>query len=525
MLTLSKDAEAPARSYSLFKLVRGSSSRLLSLTLSIAAGFIVMPFTIRTLGPEKYGVWALAGAFVGYYSMLDLGLSAAVFTHMSYALAKGEKREAQRIFSTGLAVFGKIGAVLGFVTLLLAAGVSRYYHGHGPLLATVILIVGIQTSIGFPARVPYGCLNAGTHFDITAWISILTTALRTAGTLVVLTLHGGVIGLAWSTLILTMPGYILAVLAVKWKYPFIKLWKIHKKETDTSRKLIRFGIPVLIGDFADRIRLQTDTITVSWFVGIAAVAHYSIASTLVLYYIDGMLAIIGVITPVLSMQNSRKDFDGLRQSFFAGTRVAICAGGFGAFGMIAWGQAFLQRWMGRSYLDVYPVLVVLVAALLLDVCQSTSVNALSATLNQRYYAVLNISEALANLVLSVALAPRFGMLGVAYGTLIPCFVVRILVQPWVIERRIGIRVVDYLRVSAPTVMRVMACLLLPYLLTRLFLRPTYPSLVTVGLLSTLSFALPVWYFEFHMRGASEIVQRLRKTAGPWQIIRPSPEVD
>ena len=87
--------------YSLKKLARGSSSRVLRMVLLAIIGFFLMPFTIHKLGPEQYGIWVTAMAFLGYYSFLDLGLSGAVFTHMAYALGREDHEEARDIYGAG----------------------------------------------------------------------------------------------------------------------------------------------------------------------------------------------------------------------------------------------------------------------------------------------------------------------------------------------------------------------------------------------------------------------------------------
>jgi O-antigen/teichoic acid export membrane protein len=511
-LTLSTPTVAETKhrkQFSLMKLVRGSGSRVFHLVLMVAISFFLTPFTVHRLGAEQYGIWALAFAFVGYYSVLDLGLSAAVFTHMSYALGRGDEAEGQRIYQTGLSVFGTIGLILATITLILTFSVGHFYHptghtGDGYTMAIVIFLVGMQTAISFPLRVPFGVLNSGSHFDITSGLFILTTILRAGSTFAVLWLHHGVIALALVSFFASLPGNLASLLMVKRKYPYLKVLKVTGGDKLTARKLVNFGFPVLIGQLADRIRLQTDTMTVSFFLGLAAVTHYNIASSLVSYYTDVLVAIIGVLAPLLSVQKSRNDDEGLRRSFFGGTRVAICVAGFIAFGMIAWGHAFVERWMGASFVDAYPVLVILVLAVLLDASQSTAVNALYATMNQKPYAALNMSEAIANLILSIALAKPYGMLGVALGTLIPSVIVRILVQPFVVQKYLGISAWEYLKVSVPTIGRVMLFLLPSWAITHYLLRPDYPSMISVGVLSAITFALPIWYFEFKMRGAEEL---------------------
>ena len=407
--------EAPRRLYSLRKLAIGSSSRVIHLVLLTVIGFALTPYTVHALGSEQYGLWALANAFVGFYSLLDLGLSGAVFTHMSHAIGARDYDAGTRIYSTGLAIFGGLGAILVVITILLAAGVLLTHPGHGWTLAIIVFIVGFQTALSFPMRAPFGVLNAGSHFEVTSAIFIVSAILRAVGTVLVLRAGKGVIGLAIVNLLAWIPGYLAVCLAVHWRYPFIRLRALGKWHPETAHQLFTFGFPVLIGQIADRIRLQTDAMVVSLFFGLSAVAHYNVATTLVMYYMDGVLAITGVLTPVLSMQMSAKDADGMRRSLLVGTRLAICAGGLVAFGLIVWGKPFIARWMGSSFLDAYPVLLILVVAMFFDLWQSTAVNALYATMHQKTYAKINIAEAIANAALSLLLAHRYGMIGIALG--------------------------------------------------------------------------------------------------------------
>lgn len=490
------------------KLIRGSGSRAANLILSTVVGFLLTPFIIRSLGAEQYGMWALAYAIIGYYSLLDLGMSAAVFTHISYALGQKDDGEARSIYSSGLAIFGGSGLALAVVTLVASLVIYKVHESHSVTLSLLILIVGLVAAASFPLRVPYGALNAGSHFDVTSSLGMLGTLLRAGGTVLVLSLHYGVIGLALANAAAMAPVGVLAFVAVKSKYPFLHV--LHARlERVTAKKLIKFGLPVIFGQLADRVRMQTDSITVSFFLGLVVLAHYNIATTLAMNYSEAVMAIIGVLAPVLAMQKSVKDEEGVRKSILAGTRLGICAAGFAVFGIIAWGHAFILRWMGAEYLDAYPVLVVLALAVFFDVSQATSVSALYATMNQHLYAILNGVEATANIVLSVLLARPLGMMGIALGTLIPSFIVRMFIQPILVQRCLGLSVRRYWLVCLPTTGRVLGCLIVPYILARYFLRPTYPVLFSIGIVSAIVFALPIWYFEFRMTGAENVRTKLR----------------
>lgn len=495
--------------YSLKKLARGSGSRVLRMVSMVIIAFFLVPFTIHRLGSEQYGIWATAMAFLGYYSFLDLGLSGAVFTHMAYAFGQNDHEEARNIYGCGIRIFGAVGLILTVATLVLAGGIYFLHYTHGRLLAEVLLILGIGTASSFGMRVPFGTLNAGQHFDITAWVLILSGILRAIGTVVVLDMHHGIVGLAWITLVTALPANVIILWSVHHKYPFLKVFSWPRWRRQTARKLFNFGGPVLIGQIADSLRFQTDTLTVSFFIGLVAVAHYSIGSALVLYYLDAIAAIIGVLVPVLSMQKSVSDDTGFKQSFFSGTRVALASSAFIAFGMIAWSRDFVIRWMGISFVDVYPVIVVLSLAVFLETSQSTSVNALYASLHHKAYAVLNVGEAVCNLVLSILLARPFGMVGVAVGTLIPSIIFRGIIQPIVVERLLHISMRETALLYLRTGTRCGTFLIVPWLITRYFIAPDYPHLLFVGILSGIAYVVPVWWLEFNAIGADRVMAPIR----------------
>lgn len=508
-MALSTSNQGHRKQYSLKKLARGSGSRVLRMVVLAGIGFFIMPFTIHHLGTQEYGIWATALAFLGYYSFLDLGLAGAVFTHIAYAFGRDDHEEARNIYGAGVWIYSGISLLLTLATIVLAAAVYLLHYTHGRELAIVLLILGLSTASSFGMRVPFGTLSAGQHFDITAWVLILTGVLRAIGTVIILEAHHGVVALAWLGVVAAIPANAIVIWNVHHKFPFLKIFSWPRWHSPTARKLFRFGGPVLIGQIADRVRFQTDTLTVSFFVGLAAVTHYSVASTLALYYVDALAAIVGVLGPVLSMQKSVNDDAGFERSYFYGTRVALVTSAFIAFGMIAWSRDFIVRWMGHSFIDIYPVVVILSIAVFLETSQSTSVNALYASLHHKAYAVLNISEAIANLILSLVLVRPYGMIGVAVGTLIPSIVFRGIVQPIVVERILHISsrktALLYLRTGS----RAAAFLVVPWLITYFCIAPNYPHLVLVGALSVIAYAVPMWWLEFNALGADRILAMVR----------------
>lgn len=495
--------------YSLTKLVRGSGLSFLKMMTTAAIGFFIMPFTVHHLGSEQYGIWATAIAFIGYFTFMDLGLSGAVFTHMAYAFGREDHEEARNIYGAGIVIFGGLAVIVAIATIAIAAGVSVLHYNHSRLLSGVVLILGLATASSFGMRVPFGVLNAGQQFDVTAVAIIVSAILRAVGTVIILEMHHGILGLAWLTVFTAMPSNAYIIWQVHRKYPYLRIFSWPKWHMPTVKKLFSFGAPVLVGKIADKLRLQTDTLTVSFFVGLIAVTHYSVGSTLVAYYMDAIAALVWVIMPVLSMQKSVNDHEGFEKSFFAGSRVSLVTSAFVAFGLIAWSKDFIGRWMGHKFIDAYPVVVILSMAVFLETAQFTSINALYASLHQKAYAAINISEAACNLILSILLVRPFGMIGVAVGTLIPSIVFRGIIQPIVVERLLHISIRKSAWVYLKTGSRCAGCLILPLVITHFLIRPDYPRLVLVGALSLIAYAVPMWWVEFDAIGSNRLLGPLR----------------
>jgi O-antigen/teichoic acid export membrane protein len=164
--------------------------------------------------------------------------------------------------------------------------------------------------------------------------------------------------------------------------------------------------------------------------------------------------------------------------------------------------------MGPAFLDAYPVMVILAVAMFFDLVQSTTVNALYATLHQKTYAKINICEAVANFVLSLVLAPRYGMQGIAFGTLIPA-VARMFIQPFVVRHKLNIGVAEYFGALLRTSSKTVVFLIAPMIATVLWLRPTYPAMFLVGGISFVAFVFPMWYFEFDGIGWQRVARIVR----------------
>lgn len=149
-----------------------------------------MPFLIRGLGVERFGVLALAWMVVGYFSVFDLGLGRALTKLVAEKLASGEEEEIPGLVWTALflmLMLGCLGAVVvGLLTpwlVLDALNISadiqpealRSFYVLTFFIPVLIIIAGLR-----------GILEAYQRFGMIAGVSIPSGVYTYLGPLAVL---------------------------------------------------------------------------------------------------------------------------------------------------------------------------------------------------------------------------------------------------------------------------------------------------------------------------------------------------
>jgi O-antigen/teichoic acid export membrane protein len=166
--------------------------------------------------------------------------------------------------------------------------------------------------------------------------------------------------------------------------------------------------------------------------------------------------------------------DGTRIALILVTGVTVCAIGFA--------EPLLLRWMGPTFeAGVVPFYVLAITGIVL-VSQGPLGSILLGTGRHRLVAAVSMGEALANILLSVLLVRRFGMLGVAVGTAVPVFAANLFILLPITCRQFGMTTTAFLRRVLPAP----AAGVLPAALVCVLLRSRYPPTSVPSILAEAS---------------------------------------
>jgi O-antigen/teichoic acid export membrane protein len=305
--------------------------------------------------------------------------------------------------------------------ILLIVAVPRFPKLTPEDVATarvVLAILGARVAIGFPMTVFGAVASARRAFVLNNCVAIVLVIVNAVVTYLVLASGGQLIALvAWTTAV-SMVGYIAYASTARHVFPQLRI-----ERRLVSRALwvdvTKFSAYLFVVDIASLLTFNVDNLLVGAYLGVSAVAVYAVAVRLSDYQRRLCDQFSGMLFSVAVGLDADRTPDRLRTALVEGTRVATTLVVGVTIAMLGFAQPLVRHWMGAAFDGSVAPLVVLAFVGVVLVTSASAQSILLATGSQRLVAVVWITEALANLALSIALVRRFGAVGVAIGTAVP----------------------------------------------------------------------------------------------------------
>jgi O-antigen/teichoic acid export membrane protein len=408
------------------------------------ASFAITPVIIRCLGEFYYGVWMLANSVLSYYTLFDLGFSMTVQRFVALSRGTGDRDAASKTVSTAVVIMAAIGTLVAAATIGIAAILPRLAlvpMNTIPLFRTVLLLLGSSVAISFPARPAAAYLRGIGRFDLSNGISAGTTVIRAAAIWILLQHRYGIIAVCVVTLAssaLSLAAYMILVLCTNDRVLRLSMgfqWR-------RMRQLCRFSLYVFLTTIGDYFRFHLDLLVIAKWVGVALVTPYSVAANLIVCFGGVISGISGpLMTEIVGLYGEQDNKE--CTFFFRASKTTALFATLGAVLLLANGRQVLQVWLGPHFVSVYATLAVLTIAHWADLGQGPSMHLLYSRGRHRAMAYWTVAEGATNLLLSIYLARRYGIIGVAIGTAIPMLIVKLLAQPLYTLHVAGAKVSEY----------------------------------------------------------------------------------
>jgi O-antigen/teichoic acid export membrane protein len=429
------------------RILRNIFSNWTSYLVTMLVGFLLAPVILRSLGDTGYGLWTLVLSMTGYFGLLDLGIRSSVGRFVTRYLALNDEQSVNRTASTAFAML----ACGGFIALLVTLAVTVFlfdvfkveprYVTAGRL---ALMLAGLTMSCALPLGVFSSVLIAMERYDVLSGVTVVGEITR--GAVVVWALrHGyGLVALALIALTITLVQYAAMALFAKRLYRPLKIGIAHVNWRG-CRDLLGFSIYRFIWLVANQLIFYSNSVVIGIFLGAAAITPFAIASSLINYGRNIVSLLTDTLYPAAARMDAHNDATGLQHLLVLGTRMALLVTLPLCLGLLFLGRQFITLWMGPAYADSAVILMVLTIPQFGSMSQYASALVLTGMARHHALAYIALGEAAANIVLSIVLVQRMGLIGVAWGTVIPHLISTTIVVPLYTLRAVKLSPREYLR--------------------------------------------------------------------------------
>lgn len=419
-------------------LVKSLAANWIGHLIAVVVGLFVPSYTLRSLGGEQYGLWALLVSITAQLCLLDFGVRQAVTRYAASNHSTHEDAKTKALLSAALQIL-RIASIAGFLIILFVAAFLTDLFSipeSQVMIARVLLVALAIDGVLDLLTGPHSAVLSGLERnDLIQVGNSLRLILNGAFVVGATSLGWGIGGVAAALILARFISRSYLVLAVSRTVRQQGVDRGNIRGTDgvgeaiedcspasLRSSLLRFGMFAFLIIVGTRICTQVDLLIIGASLSTLAVTAYAVP----LILIDQIRMIVDAAQTLLFSRLSKLCNDNAplpdnRETTFVlmdrwarySPLLMLSVG----IHLIFFGRDFIRLWMGQELEGAAQVLTLLVVALFVSIPLLGYQAALFAKGSPGIVARVVLIEAGLKVLVSFVLVAEFGIVGVAAGSL------------------------------------------------------------------------------------------------------------
>jgi O-antigen/teichoic acid export membrane protein len=338
----------------------------------VLLNLVVIPFQIRILGAEAYGLLGFAASLQIVFSILDFGLSVTVIREVASDISPGRLASCELI-QTVATIYWLVALVLGLGLIFSADWLVHRWLVLESLspqqAATAIRIMAGWVAFGWPVALYTSVLTGLQRLDVVNVLRILATTLNLGGGIIVLVVSGRLdLFLGWmgfSALVTVL----LHMAMCKRLLPELTLEP--GIFPGVIKRIWRFSLDMNLISILTVLYMQTDRLLISKLMPLSALGYYNTAYNVTkgINIVQGFFN--SAVLPALASDYSRGEKQALQAHYEKYAQVLVYLIGLPSFALVFWGHDILQVWTTpEAANNSHRVLALLAVGFLLNAAMS-----------------------------------------------------------------------------------------------------------------------------------------------------------
>ena len=400
--------------------LKNISSNLILQLVIIISGFIMPKLLISTYGSDTYGLVASITQFLSFIILLEAGIGPVIKSKLYKYIAKDDKHHIKLILKEADKFFKKIGLVFIAYVIILCL-VFPYINSEfdGLFSAGIILIMATSTLVEYFFGIVYNLyLQADKKYYVTSYAQIFCYIFNIL--LVVILIHFNA-----SIFVVKIANAIAFIIKPAFQIMYVKKKLNMSFKDEPGECKIENKFDGLSQHVAYMINSNTDITILTFFSNLATVAVYSVYNLVGTAIKNVSDALTNSMDSIFGDMAARGEKESLQRSFtiyeFIYYTIALILYICSVILIVPFVRIYTSGITDANYIE--PIFgYILITACFFSCAKSIYANLIY---SMGYFKQTNFIcwiEAISNIVISICLVIKFGIVGVAIGTLVSAII-------------------------------------------------------------------------------------------------------
>jgi O-antigen/teichoic acid export membrane protein len=345
-------------------IAKNSIFNLLGLILPMVVGVITLPYVIKGIGTDGYGILSIAFLVLGYFSIFDLGLSRATVKFVAEHLSPDQIHKVPGLVWTSLTLLVGLGCMFGIIGAMLVPVMMTRFFKMPPSfigdarLSIVIMCLAMPIMLGTDAL--RGVLEAAQRFDLVNLVKVPASVLFSLSSALAVSMGISVPGMVLMLVLIRLTSMVVYLLLCFRVFP--RLREKYEFSREALGPLTIFGGWIMVSNITGPIFGYLERFMIASMLSVSLLTFYSVPFDLVGKTLIFPMSIIPSLFPYFSYHSTK----GRKEVSDVTSRVAkymllVLTPAAAVFFFFA--RQILQLWLGDQFANQSTTVMQLVALL------------------------------------------------------------------------------------------------------------------------------------------------------------------
>jgi O-antigen/teichoic acid export membrane protein len=345
-------------------IAKNSIINLLGQILPMLASVLTIPYVVKGIGTDGYGILSIAFLVLGYFSIFDLGLSRATVKFVAEHLSPDKIHKVPGLVWTSLTLLVGLGCVFGTIGAIFVPMMMTRFFKMPPSfigdarLSILILCLAMPIMLGTDAL--RGVLEAAQRFDLVNFVKVPASVMFSLSSALAIPLGIGVPGIVSMLVAIRLTTLVVYLFMCFRVFPGLK--GSFQFSREALKPLTVFGGWIMVSNVTGPIFAYLERFMIASLLSVSMLTFYSVPFDLVGKILIFPMSIIPSLFPYFSYHGTK----GRNEVSEVTSRVAkymllILTPVVAVFFCFA--RQILQLWLGSDFANQSTIVLQLVAVL------------------------------------------------------------------------------------------------------------------------------------------------------------------